>query len=148
MQQALAFIPLQKYEDALAVLRKSFWPAIRRANRLPPRSSDWRTIYQKTNKTADAIKSFQERARPIRRRTPQAEQAAFWVGQMSFASGDSKSALEEFKTFLRKFPHTELAPRDDAVYRAGSGLSWPERLRPPAPTRPCGKISEERRGNG
>ena len=108
MEQALALIPLEKYDEALGVLKK-FLASNPTKQQAAAGEFGLATIYQKTQKTAEAINTYKD-VRDKYAGTPQAEQAAFWVAQLSFASGDSKTALEEFKTFLARFPQGELAP--------------------------------------
>jgi TolA-binding protein len=108
MQEALALIPLAKYDEALTVLKK-FLANNPTKEQGAAAQFGLATIYQRTNKIDEAIAAYKT-VRDNYAGTPQAEQAAFWIAQLIFSRGDSKAGLDEFKSFLAKFPKSDLAP--------------------------------------
>ncbi|HEX5176081.1 MAG TPA: tetratricopeptide repeat protein [Chthoniobacteraceae bacterium] len=108
MQEALALIPLAKYDEALAVL-KNFLASSPSKEQGAAAQFGLATIYQRTNKIDEAIAAYKT-VRDKYPGTPQAEQSAFWIAQLIFSGGDSKAALDEFRNFLAKFPKSDLAP--------------------------------------
>ena len=62
-----------------------------------------------TGKLPQALAQY-KKVRETYADTPQAEQSAFWVAQLSFQTNDNKAALLEYKSFMDKFPKSELFP--------------------------------------
>lgn len=108
MRQALALIPLERYDEAAGVLVK-FLAGSPTPEQAAAADFGLGTIYQKTGKVDEAVKTFKE-VRDKFAGSAEAEQATFWVGQMTLGKGDAKTAQTELKTFVDKFPKSELVP--------------------------------------
>ena len=108
MQQALAMIPLKRYDEAESVL-KTFLAEKPEKDLAAVAEFGLASIYKETNKADEAVKTFKA-VRDNYAGTPQAEQAAFWIGQMALGRGDWKGASDEFQAFITKFPESDLAP--------------------------------------
>jgi TolA-binding protein len=42
--------------------------------------------------------------------SPQAEQATFWIAQMNAGGGGAKTAVNDFNSFIQKYPQSDLLP--------------------------------------
>ncbi len=108
MRQALSLIPLERYDEALEILKKFLAGS-------PPKQQSASaelgiaTIYQKTEKLNEALKAFTG-IRDKYKDSQEAEQAGYWVGQIAYAKGDYKTAISESKTFLNRNPKSDLVP--------------------------------------
>ena len=107
MQKAMALIQLQKFDEALGAL-KGFLASN------PPKelavSAEYglAVIYKETGKLEDSISTF----RSVRDKyggTPEAEEAAYYVGQLLLATAP-KDAVAELNTFLSKYPNSKKVP--------------------------------------
>ena len=115
LQQALAMIQLQKFDDALRVLKETL-------DKNPPKELAvdaeffLATVYAQTGKTEDAVKTF----KGVREKypgTPQAEQSSFQVGQLLLGL-DPKAAVGDLQGFITKFPKSAFLP--SAMFALGS----------------------------
>lgn len=106
--QASALIGLRKFEEAESLLKK--FVAGNPPKELAAEADfNLATIYRNTDKNADALKAFKD----IREKYPatiQAEQAAYWVGELSLGV-DAKEAVNEFKAFIAKYPESQMVPQ-------------------------------------
>lgn len=108
MRQALALIPLGRFDEALGVLQK-FLATNPTQEQGASAELGVATIYQRTGKKGEALKTFIN-LRDKYAGTPEAEQATFWAGQLTMENGDPKKGLEELKKFIEKYPKSELVP--------------------------------------
>ncbi len=108
MNEALSLIPLGKFDDALEVLIKFL-----KTNPEPPQARaalmGLGSIYQKTGKNEESLKSFLT-VRDDHKGTPEADQASYWVAQLTFAKGDTKAALDAAQLFLTEYPSSQTRP--------------------------------------
>lgn len=106
--QASALIGMKKYDEALALLQQFIAGS-------PPKELaaaaefNLALIYKDTGKMEDALKTFRE-IRDKYAGQEQAEQSAYWLGEMGLAV-DPKQAIVELKDFIAKHPESELAPQ-------------------------------------
>lgn len=107
-QEAEALRQLKRYDEAIATLTK-FLATNPTKDLAAAAEFSLGTIYLDTQKTAEAIKTYQG-VRDKYAGQPEAERAAFWVGQITLTSGDAKTALTELTSFVQKFPDGELTP--------------------------------------
>jgi TolA-binding protein len=108
MQEGVALIQLKQYDEAARVIQ-DFLKTSPEKELAAAAEFGLATIYKDTNKTDQAIQTF----RAVRDKyagTEQAEQAAFWVGQMLSNKGDAKGAITELKSFIAKYPKSEMVP--------------------------------------
>ena len=107
VQKAMALIQLQKFDEALAAL-KGFL-----ANNPPKElavSAEYglAVIYKETGKLPESIATF----RSVRDKyggTPEAEEAAYYAGQLPLATAP-KESVAELNTFLSKYPNSKKIP--------------------------------------
>jgi TolA-binding protein len=108
LNEALSLIPLERYADALAVLKK-YLASNPPAEQARAASLGVATIYQKTNKPEEALKTYTE----VREKFPgttEGGQAAFWVSQLALVKNDAPGALVAAQLFLKNYPTSELQP--------------------------------------
>ena len=107
-QQANSLIALKRYEEALGTF-SNFLKRKPKKELACQAEFGIATVLKETGKLPDAIAQF-KKVRDTFADTPQAEQSAFWVGQLSLQKNDTDAAIKEFKAFLNKFPKSELFP--------------------------------------
>lgn len=108
MQAALALIQLKEYDAATKRLTE-FLASNPEKDQAVAAEFGLATIYKDTGATDKAIETFQIVANKYPG-TEQAEQAAFWTGQMRFGKGDAKASIGDLKAFLSKHADSDLTP--------------------------------------
>ena len=110
-QQANTLIQLKKFDEALATFT-NFLKRKPKAELACSAEFGIATVLKETGKLPEAITQY-KKVRDGYAGTPQAEQSAFWVGQLSLQKGDLPSignAVTELTAFLKNFPKSELFP--------------------------------------
>ena len=116
MQRSTAQVGLGKYDESLKSLQDFL--ATKPAKELAVAAEFvLGIVYMKTDKTAEAVTAFKS-VRDTYSGTPQAEDAAFYVGQLQLAT-DIKESVKELKAFIEKFPNSKLMP--EALYALAQG---------------------------
>ncbi len=114
MQKSMAEVQLGKFDEAL----KSFQDFLAKD---PPKelavAAEYGIgiVHMKTDKLNDAVRAFTA-VRDKYPGTDQAEDAAFYIGQLQLGT-DVKVAMEELKSFIEKFPDSRMKP--EALYALG-----------------------------
>jgi TolA-binding protein len=106
LNEALSLIPLERYDDALAVLKK-FVSGNPPADQARAALLGIATIHQKTNKNQDALKTYTE-VRDKFSGSVEGGQAAFWVSQLALLGGDPKGSQAAAELFLKTYPGNPL----------------------------------------
>lgn len=106
--QASALIGLKRYDEALALL-KQFIASSPPKELAADAEFNLAIIYKDTGKIDESLKTFGA-IRDQYAGTRQAEQAAYWLGELSLGK-DPKTAIGELKAFIAKFPESELLPQ-------------------------------------
>lgn len=116
MRKSLAEVELGKFDEAL----KSFTDFLaKKPEKDLAVTAEFGIgiIHMKTEKTAEAVKAFVE-VRDKYPGTQQAEDAAFYVGQLQLGT-DMKEAVKEMTAFIQKFPDSKMMP--EALYALAQG---------------------------
>ena len=121
MRQALALIPLNRFDEALGVLGK-FLQGKHSKEQGAAAQLGVATIYQRTRKIPEALKAYIT-LRDNYVGTPEAEQAAYWAGKLTLDSGDAAGAVALLQKFARSFPSSELLPPALFVLAQAQGAS-------------------------
>lgn len=104
IQQANAYLQLGDHDQALATYKQLL--ASNPSQEIAGATEfGIATIHRETNKQAEALAAY----KTVRDKYPgtvYAEQAAFWVGNLS----QPKTAVEEFTAFIAKYPNSQLLP--------------------------------------
>jgi TolA-binding protein len=108
MRQALALIPLNRFDEALGVLNK-FLEGKHSKEQGAAAQLGVATIYQRTRKIPDALKAYIT-LRDNYVGTPEAEQAAYWAAKLTLDTGDAAGAVAQLQKFTVSFPSSELLP--------------------------------------
>lgn len=122
MRQALALIPLERYDEALAVLSKFI---AEKPTKEQGAAAEFgiATIYKKTEKNDQALASFLK-VRDTYAGTAQSEQAAYWVGELTYShKRDAKAAVAEIQKFVTDYPNSVMAPGAMLVLGQAQGAS-------------------------
>ena len=107
-QQANTLIQLKRYDEALATFT-DFLKRKPKQELACAAEFGIGTVYRETTKLPQAIAQY-KKVRDTYAGTPQAEQSAFWVAQLSLQKTDIPGAIKEYTSFLEKFPKSELFP--------------------------------------
>ena len=121
MRQALALIPLDRFDEALGVLSK-FLQGKHSKEQGAAAQLGVATIYQRTRKIPEALKAYIT-LRDNYVGTPEAEQAAYWAGKLTLDSGDAAGAVAQLQKFASSFPSSELLPPALFVLAQAQGAS-------------------------
>ena len=121
MRQALALIPLNRFDEALGVLGK-FLQGKHSKEQGAAAQLGVATIYQRTRKIPEALKAYIT-LRDNYVGTPEAEQAAYWAGKLTLDSGDAAGAVALLQKFASLFPSSELLPPALFVLAQAQGAS-------------------------
>jgi TolA-binding protein len=103
VNKAIALLQLQRYDEATNAL-KSFIASTTDKELLVEAEFNLGLIQRDTRQTEQAIATFKE-VRDKYPKTPQAEQAAFWLGQMN---PDARQKLADLSAFISNFPNSTL----------------------------------------
>ena len=116
-QEAAALAKQKRYDEALDMFKKTLTAS---PSKDVSAAAEFgiATIHRDTGKGDEAIKEFKE-VRDKYAGTPQAEQAAYFVGQMLFEKTDFKGAVTELQSFTKNFPQSALG--SNAWYFLGKG---------------------------
>jgi tetratricopeptide (TPR) repeat protein len=106
MQKATALMQLGRYDEAVKSLQSSL-STLRDPDLLAEAEFALAVVYREMQNYEQAIATFKS-VREKYPNTAQAEQAAFWVGEMTIAQ-DAKAALTELNAFTSKYPDSALA---------------------------------------
>ncbi|MCX6967242.1 MAG: tetratricopeptide repeat protein [Verrucomicrobia bacterium] len=106
--QANACIQLKQFDKALATFQ-AFLKENPKRELAAAAESGIATILKDTGKTEEALAQYQK-LRAAYAGTPQAENAAFWVGQIRLQKGDLEAAITDLSAFLKDYPKSELFP--------------------------------------
>jgi TolA-binding protein len=107
-QQATALTQLKRFDEAQGVY-KQFLATNPKPALAAVAEFGLGEIDRNTNKLDDALTQY-KKVRDNYGSSPQAEQAAFWIAQVTLQKGDPKSALAGFDAFLSKYPNSQLVP--------------------------------------
>jgi TolA-binding protein len=116
--QASSLIGLKRYDEALDLLKK-FVASNPPKELAADAEFNLAIVYKDTGKAAESLTTFKS----IRDKYPgtrQAEQAWYWVGELS-AGADPKAAVTELKGFVAKYPDSQLMP--GALFALGRAQS-------------------------
>jgi tetratricopeptide (TPR) repeat protein len=103
--EANALSQLGRYDDAVKSL-KDLIASSKDKDLLAEAEFNLAVVYREMKKTDEALAAFKA-VRDKYAGTPQAEQAAFWVGQMT---PDAKQRIVENNSFIEKFSKSSLVP--------------------------------------
>lgn len=106
LQQASALVALKRFDEGLKSLDEALKSQTDK-DLLVQGEYLRATIQRELGQNEEAIKTFKE-VRDKYPGTEQAQQAAFWCGQIAAMVGDTTTALAELNSFIEKFPESEL----------------------------------------
>jgi len=106
--QATAMVQLKRFDEALKTY-SDFLATKPKAELAAQAEFGVATIYKETGKIPEAIAGF-KKVRDTYAGTQQAEQSAFWVGQLALMSNDFANAEKELTAFIKAHPQSELVP--------------------------------------
>jgi len=116
--QASALIGLKRYDEAQELLKK-FVASNPPKELAADAEFNLAIIFKDTDKTEESLKTFRA-VRDKYKGSRQAEQASFWVGQLSLGT-DAKTAVAELKDFVKNHSTSELLPQ--ALFALGQALA-------------------------
>ncbi len=116
--QASALIGLKRYEEAQTLL-KQFVAGNPPKELAADAEFNLAIIFKDTDQVEESLKTFRT-VRDKYKGSRQAEQASFWVGQLSLGK-DPKVAVTELQAFVKNHGMSELMPQ--ALFALGQGLA-------------------------
>ena len=122
-QQAAALIQLRRFDEAQKAYR-DFLATNPKKELAAAAELGLAGVSKETGKLDEALAGYKT-VRDKYTGLPEAEQAAFWVGQITLLKGDPKSAITELTAYIAKYPDASLRPAamfSVAQAQAGTGV--------------------------
>ena len=107
-QQAAALIQLRRFDEAQKAYR-DFLATNPKKELAAAAELGLAGVGKETGKLDDALAGYKT-VRDKYAGLPEAEQAAFWVGQIALLKGDPKTAITELTAFIAKYPDAAMRP--------------------------------------